>query len=230
MGGDGKTVMKASARKVRRLIADDFARAYAQCDVIAGPMLAHKAEEEGVAAVEQPAVVGVDRNAGVAGRVPGQRDHQNVRLAFAEEIQVHAHAFPLPRGEMFPQVVGFELTGKLPEGATATDLVLTITEKLRKLHQQVDSGVVPDDRLTVRAFLDRWLTVNLPGSVAESTEDDYVDTVRLHLVPALGRKPLAKLTAGGPWRFADAAALIDGLVLNETFLEFLTIPAYEQLG
>ncbi len=69
-----------------------------------------------------------------------------------------------------------------------------VTEKLRKLHQQVDSGVVPDDRLTVQAFLDRWLTVNLPGSVAESTEDDYVDTVRLHLVPALGRKRLAKLT------------------------------------
>ena len=51
-----------------------------------------------------------------------------------------------------------------------------------------------DDRLTVAAFLDRWLTVNLPGTVAESTEDDYVDTVRLHLVPALGRKRLAKLT------------------------------------
>ena len=67
-------------------------------------------------------------------------------------------------------------------------------EKLRKLRQQVDSGVVPDDRLTVQAFLDRWLTINLPGSVAESTEDDYVDTVRLHLVPALGRKRLAKLT------------------------------------
>ena len=36
--------------------------------------------------------------------------------------------------------------------------------------------------------------MNLPGSVAESTEDDYVDTVRLHLVPALGRKRLAKFT------------------------------------
>lgn len=36
--------------------------------------------------------------------------------------------------------------------------------------------------------------MNLPGTVAESTEDDYVDTVRLHLVPALGRKRLAKLT------------------------------------
>src|ERR1700761_4362821 len=69
-----------------------------------------------------------------------------------------------------------------------------VTEKLRKLRQQVDNGVVPDDKLTVRAFLDRWLTLNLPGSVAESTEDDYVDTVRLHLVPALGRQPLAKVT------------------------------------
>ena len=32
-----------------------------------------------------------------------------------------------------PQVVGFKLTGKLREGATATDLVLTVTEMLRKL-------------------------------------------------------------------------------------------------
>jgi hypothetical protein len=42
--------------------------------------------------------------------------------------------------------------------------------------------------------LDRWLTVNLPGSVAESTEDGYVNTVHLHLIPALGRKRLTKLT------------------------------------
>jgi aconitate hydratase len=38
-----------------------------------------------------------------------------------------------PAGLMLiPQVVGFKLTGKLPEGATATDLVLTVTEMLRK--------------------------------------------------------------------------------------------------
>ena len=34
---------------------------------------------------------------------------------------------------LIPQVVGFKLTGRLPEGATATDLVLTIVEMLRKL-------------------------------------------------------------------------------------------------
>ncbi len=33
---------------------------------------------------------------------------------------------------LIPQVVGVRLTGKLPEGATATDLVLTVTELLRK--------------------------------------------------------------------------------------------------
>ena len=34
---------------------------------------------------------------------------------------------------LIPQVVGFKLTGKLPEGATATDLVLTVTQMLRSL-------------------------------------------------------------------------------------------------
>jgi aconitate hydratase len=34
---------------------------------------------------------------------------------------------------LIPQVVGFRLTGKLPEGATGTDLVLTVTQMLRAL-------------------------------------------------------------------------------------------------
>lgn len=33
---------------------------------------------------------------------------------------------------VLPQVVGFKLTGELPQGATATDLVLTCTTQLRK--------------------------------------------------------------------------------------------------
>ena len=37
-----------------------------------------------------------------------------------------------PISMLIPRVVGFKLSGELPEGATATDLVLTITEMLRK--------------------------------------------------------------------------------------------------
>ncbi len=37
-----------------------------------------------------------------------------------------------PVSMLIPRVVGFELSGELPEGSTATDLVLTITEMLRK--------------------------------------------------------------------------------------------------
>ncbi len=33
---------------------------------------------------------------------------------------------------LIPQVVGFRLVGRLAEGATATDLVLTVTEQLRQ--------------------------------------------------------------------------------------------------
>src|SRR3712207_4190940 len=33
---------------------------------------------------------------------------------------------------LIPQVIGFKLGGELPEGATATDLVLTVTEMLRR--------------------------------------------------------------------------------------------------
>src|SRR5690606_21787806 len=33
---------------------------------------------------------------------------------------------------LLPEVVGFRLTGRLPEGATATDMVLTVTQMLRE--------------------------------------------------------------------------------------------------
>ena len=46
-------------------------------------------------------------------------------------IEAEAAMLGQPIPLLIPKVVGFKLTGKLPEGATATDLVLTITERLR---------------------------------------------------------------------------------------------------
>ncbi|HEY2434972.1 MAG TPA: aconitate hydratase AcnA [Vicinamibacterales bacterium] len=48
-------------------------------------------------------------------------------------IEAEAAMLGQPISMLIPQVVGFRLTSRLPEGATATDLVLTITERLRKL-------------------------------------------------------------------------------------------------
>ncbi len=47
-------------------------------------------------------------------------------------IEAEAAMLGQPCYLMTPEVVGFRLTGELAEGATATDLVLTITEKLRR--------------------------------------------------------------------------------------------------
>ncbi|MCC6409085.1 MAG: aconitate hydratase AcnA [Planctomycetes bacterium] len=47
-------------------------------------------------------------------------------------IEAEAAMLGQPVSMLLPQVVGFKLSGELPEGATATDLVLRVTELLRK--------------------------------------------------------------------------------------------------
>ncbi|WP_165235167.1 aconitate hydratase AcnA [Aquisphaera insulae] len=47
-------------------------------------------------------------------------------------IEAEAAMLGQPVSMLIPQVVGFKLSGTLPEGATATDLVLTVTQMLRK--------------------------------------------------------------------------------------------------
>ena len=55
-------------------------------------------------------------------------------------IEAEAAMLGQPVTMLIPQVVGFKMTGSLTPGATATDLVLTVTEKLRK-HGVVDKFV-----------------------------------------------------------------------------------------
>src|SRR5690606_33045404 len=48
-------------------------------------------------------------------------------------IEAEAAMLGQPSSMLIPQVVGFKLSGQLPEGATGTDLVLTVTQMLRAL-------------------------------------------------------------------------------------------------
>jgi aconitate hydratase len=57
-------------------------------------------------------------------------------------IEAEAAMLGQPMSMLIPQVIGFKLTGELQEGATATDLVLTVTEMLR--------AIVPIDAETLR--------------------------------------------------------------------------------
>ena len=47
-------------------------------------------------------------------------------------IEAEAAMLGQPMSMLIPPVLGFKLTGAMPEGATATDLVLMVTERLRK--------------------------------------------------------------------------------------------------
>jgi aconitate hydratase len=69
-------------------------------------------------------------------------------------IEAEAVMLGQPMAMLIPDVVGFELTGQLPAGATATDLVLTVTQMLRK------KGVV-----------DKFVEFTGPGVAALSLPD-----------------------------------------------------------
>ncbi len=47
-------------------------------------------------------------------------------------IEAEAAMLGQPIAMLIPDVIGFRLTGSMPEGATATDLALTVTQMLRK--------------------------------------------------------------------------------------------------
>lgn len=95
---------------------------------------------------------------------------------------------------LIPQVVGFKLTGKLPEGATATDLVLTVTEMLRK------KGVVGKfvefygDGLAELALADRATIANMAPEYGATCGIFPVDAETLRFLRFTGRpEPLVQL-------------------------------------
>src|SRR4051794_11859026 len=90
---------------------------------------------------------------------------------------------------LVPQVVGFKLSGALPDGATATDLVLTVTEMLRK------AGVVGKfveyfgEGLTSLPLADRATIGNMSPEYGATCGFFPVDEVTLDYLRLTGRSP-----------------------------------------
>jgi aconitate hydratase len=123
---------------------------------------------------------------------------------------------------LIPQVIGFKLTGKLAEGATATDLVLTVTEMLRK------KGVVGKfveffgDGLSGLPLADRATIANMSPEYGATCGIFPVDGETLRYMELTGRPQEqielveAYAKAQGLWREegAQAANYTDVLELD----------------
>ncbi len=104
-------------------------------------------------------------------------------------IEAEAAMLGQPLSMLVPQVVGFKLSGALPEGATATDLVLTVTEILRqtgvvgKFVEYFGEGV-PSLPLADRATLG-----NMSPEYGATCGFFPVDQVTLDYLALTGRSP-----------------------------------------
>ena len=102
-------------------------------------------------------------------------------------IEAEAAMLGQPVSMLIPQVVGFKLHGKLPEGTTATDLVLTVTQMLRK------KGVVGKfveffgDGLADLPLADRATIANMAPEYGATCGIFPVDAETLRYLRATGR-------------------------------------------
>ena len=121
---------------------------------------------------------------------------------------------------LIPEVIGFRLTGKLPEGSTATDLVLTVTQMLRK------KGVVGKfvefygPGLDTMSVEDRATIANMAPEYGATCGFFPVDQKTIDYLTATGRDPArvalveAYCKQQGLWRTDIEPEFTDSLELS----------------
>ncbi|MEM9449761.1 MAG: aconitate hydratase AcnA [Cyanobacteria bacterium P01_E01_bin.6] len=126
-------------------------------------------------------------------------------------IEAEAAMLGQPISMLIPEVVGFKLKGQLPEGATATDLVLTVTQMLR------NKGVVGKfvefygDGLSGLTLADRATISNMAPEYGATCGFFPIDQVTIDFLRFTGREPdrVALVEAyakeQGLWRDDDSA-------------------------
>ena len=127
-------------------------------------------------------------------------------------IEAEAAMLGQPITMLIPQVIGFRLTGSLRPGATATDLVLTVTEMLRK------KGVVDKfveffgDGLANLPLADRATIANMAPEYGSTCGIFPIDEETLRYLTLTGRPSeqtdlvAAYAKAQGLWRVPGAAS------------------------
>ena len=126
-------------------------------------------------------------------------------------IEAEAAMLGQPSSMLIPQVVGFELTGKLPEGATATDLVLTVTQMLRSLGVVGKFVEFYGDGLNYLPLADRATIANMAPEYGATCGIFPIDGESLNYLRLSGREEdqirlvEAYARAQGLWRSDEPA-------------------------
>ena len=139
-------------------------------------------------------------------------------------IEAEAVLLGEPLFSPLPKIVGLKLTGKLPAGTTATDLVLTVTERLRA-HGVVGAYVEAfGDGLATVSLADRATIANMSPEFGATTTLFPIDQITLDYLRVTGRESAqielveAYAKAQGLWRTSGHDPLYDEVVeisLNE---------------
>ncbi|MFZ4835436.1 aconitate hydratase AcnA [Rouxiella sp. Mn2063] len=141
-------------------------------------------------------------------------------------IEAEAAMLGQPVSMLIPDVVGFKLTGKLGEGITATDLVLTVTQMLRK-HGVVGKFVeFYGDGLADLPLADRATIANMAPEYGATCGFFPVDDVTLSYMKLSGRSDeqialvQAYTQAQGLWRHTgDEPVFTSSLSLDMALVE-----------
>ncbi len=128
-------------------------------------------------------------------------------------IEAEAAILGQPISMLIPQVVGFELTGALPEGTTATDLVLTVVEMLRA-HGVVGKFVeFHGDGLDDLPLADRATIANMAPEYGATCGIFPIDDETLNYLRLTGRSEeniaLVETYAKAQGLFRDGSVLPD---------------------
>src|SRR5665213_2000658 len=127
-------------------------------------------------------------------------------------IEAEAAMLGQPVTMLIPQVIGFKLTGALPAGTTATDLVLTVTEILRKKNVVAKFVEFYGAGLANLPLADRATLGNMSPEFGSTCAIFPIDALSLAYLRLTGRAPEqialveAYAKAQGLWRVAGAAA------------------------
>ena len=141
-------------------------------------------------------------------------------------IEAEAAMLGQPVSMLIPDVVGFKLTGKLREGITATDLVLTVTQMLRKLGVVGKFVEFYGDGLDSLPLADRATIANMAPEYGATCGFFPLDDVTLSYMRLSGRSDEqvalveAYAKAQGMWRHTgDEPVFTQSLALDMADVE-----------